>query len=226
MTSYGIYGQCYERKYDYSRTYKGTPSTVPWDPYVAWDCNNSNGQSQRHWLMNADNPHGYSTEMYPNCSFSLYSTPEIVLGNQVKVSATVDNCEGGTSSIAKLYSTTVTHTISDMYGSQSTVRAEFALGDKIKAGIEQSFQYQRTVSDSTAVTDTSIYTFNIAAGKKGYVAFSPRFARAKGKLTATYPKLTHGKTVWSDPNIVTNTPIYIPGTNFADGVFKMVYEPC
>ncbi|MFJ9822655.1 hypothetical protein ACIRU3_47280 [Streptomyces sp. NPDC101151] len=214
--------------YDMYKTFKGNPAVAPWVPYVAWDCTYWLGLPSKEWPKDSSNPWGYRWEMAPtNCSFKVTGgTPQIVLGAPVRVSASNNNCGKAASTISHFYSTTVTNSISDMYGSQTVIKAEVEIGKIFKLAIEQAFQYQKTVTASTAVTTTNIHTFTIEANKRGYVAFSPRLAAAKGVLTATYSKPSHGSKTWSDSNITTGTPIYIPGTNFADGEYSVVYEPC
>ncbi|QWA26697.1 hypothetical protein [Streptomyces osmaniensis] len=150
-------------------------------------------------------------------------------GPAKQISNTIDNCsnpQAGT--ITQAYTTTVTNTATDSYGVSVGISGgndEDTYGKKLKGVIEASFNYSHTVTMGTATATYQAYTLGVAPYKKGYLEFVPKMIYSNNETTATYPRPTHGKPVWS-ATVIDKAPVLIPGTQTADGSWRIHYLPC
>ncbi|MFJ9821866.1 hypothetical protein ACIRU3_42850 [Streptomyces sp. NPDC101151] len=205
-------------------TSKGYPAVVPWVPNYIWDCNHSTGVS--YTATNGTDPHGYDYVEYPKCYFYPAGTPQLVLGAAVKKSADINNCTSAqASNIMKAFSATVTNEVQDMNGYSTQVEAGLQLGEALKLGINHAWQNSHTVSSGTAYTDTTTYNLSVNPYSIGYVQWRPYLAQVSGTVIADYWVATHGQWTWRG-TYKTATPVLIPGTNEADGEWKVVLKPC
>ncbi|MFD8229903.1 hypothetical protein ACFV16_38285 [Streptomyces massasporeus] len=224
---------------DGGATSKGYPHIVPWEPRIDIDCNthNINDESDFAWLnfwtdMNEPNPWGYQSA-YPRCDLQLAAKTPFPANPYVytdypgrQVSQTIDNCNNSqAATITQGFTTTVTNTVTDVYGVHISLNPGFDFSDKLTGAVNAAFDYQHTVASGNATATYTAYTLGVAPYKKGYLEFAPKLSYSEGTLTATYLRNTHGKKVWS--KYVKNTaPVYIPGTQTADGSWRIHYLPC
>ncbi|MFJ9822090.1 hypothetical protein ACIRU3_44025 [Streptomyces sp. NPDC101151] len=165
-------------------------------------------------------------QMPISCKFTARSTPSIVPGTPLKVSATLNVCNNSSEGdISLLNSITLTHTVTDMYGTQVSVKAGLKLGEVVEIGVEAAFQYQHTIAQSVAQTTTKAYGLHVPAHEAGYVQFTPQYAVTNGELYAYYPYNVSGQKTWS-VNATSRSPLVIPGTTEPDGQYSIAKVPC
>ncbi|MFJ9822402.1 hypothetical protein ACIRU3_45770 [Streptomyces sp. NPDC101151] len=124
--------------------------------------------------------------------------------------------------------------VQDMHGLQVTFKAEAELPKGIKAGIDISYQYQRTVATISATSTMDAKNLGVDPGKAGYLVFQPLAVRATGTLFALYPKYTNGLNGWfsgtgsdgpSRSQITSTNPLLTPDGE-ADGQWYIQDVPC
>ncbi|MFJ9821002.1 hypothetical protein ACIRU3_38240 [Streptomyces sp. NPDC101151] len=125
----------------------------------------------------------------------------------------------------KNFTATVTNEVSDMSGYSTQVEAGLQLGEALKLGINHAWQNSHTVSSGTAYAESTTYNLSVNPNSIGYVQWRPYLAQVSGTVIADYLELTHNSFSWRG-TYKTATPVLLPGTDSADGEWKVVNRPC